>query len=267
DPHRRAASRRLDHPAGGPHSPGDRRNLLAMPLAAWRAARAGRAPGRGGGRVRVRGDGGSGGGELTGRRALSPPPRLVQAARLLGDLAAALLAFWLAFQLRTHLALPLTSTLLPADRLRYFTSHWPVLLAGQATVLYFFGFYDTGPPAPRSDTLRRLLIACGLQGAALVAFYFFTDRSFPRSVLLLYVALDVLALFYWRTTLDRGLEEPERMVVLVGCGPAAQEIAASIAERRWHGLRVAGFVPAPGEQALSGASTALGVHLGRLDDG
>jgi exopolysaccharide biosynthesis polyprenyl glycosylphosphotransferase len=193
--------------------------------------------------------------------------RLLQAIRLAGDLAAAALAFWLAFQIRSRLALPFTSTLLPADRLQFFTSLWPALLVAQATLLYFFGFYDTGPPAARSETLRRLLVVCGTQGALLVAFHFFSDRLFPRSVVLLYVSLDVAALFLWRTTLDRLLEEPERIVLLVGCGPPAREIAASIAQRRWHGLRVAGYVPAPGESAPPpGEADALGAALGTLAD-
>ncbi len=197
----------------------------------------------------------------------SPRSRLVRAARLCGDLATALAAFWLAFQLRTRLSLPFTSALLPADRLRFFANEWPAVVGAQAALLYFFGFYDARPPAPRSETLRRLLAAVGLQGAALVVYCFFADRSFPRSVLLLYVALDALLLFPWRTVLDRLIEVPERQVLLIGCGAPAREIAASIAERRWHGLRVAGFVPAPGETPPPAADCGpLGRPLGTLDD-
>jgi FlaA1/EpsC-like NDP-sugar epimerase len=189
----------------------------------------------------------------------------VGGARLVGDLVTALAAFWLAFWVRTRLSLPFTSDLLPADRLSFLASEWRAVLILQVTSLYFFGFYDPRPPAPRSETLRRLLAATGAQGASLVVFYFFTDRAFPRSIVLLYVAFDAAVLFLWRTALDRRLDVPERPVVLVGCGPAAVEIATSIRERQWHGLRVAGFVPAPGE-ADGRPDEALGRRLGTLAD-
>jgi exopolysaccharide biosynthesis polyprenyl glycosylphosphotransferase len=189
----------------------------------------------------------------------------VRAARIVGDLATALVTFWLAFWVRTRLNLPFTSDLLPADRLSFLANEWRAVLILQVASLYFFGFYDARPPAPRSETLRRLLLAAGAQGAALVVFHFFTDRAFPRSIVVLYVALDAALLFLWRTALDRRLDVPERRVVLVGCGAAAVEIATSIRERQWHGLRVAGFVPAPGE-ADDVPDEALGRRLGTLAD-
>jgi exopolysaccharide biosynthesis polyprenyl glycosylphosphotransferase len=196
-------------------------------------------------------------------RALSPRSRLVRVARVGGDFAAAMAAFYLAFWLRTRVDLPFTSHRLPVDRLAYLRTDWPTVMLCQLALLYFFGFYDPRPPAGRSETLRRLLAATAAQGAALGVFYFFADRSFPRSILLLYVAFDAALLFLWRTALDRRIDIPERRVVLVGRGRAAVEIATSIAERRWHGLRVAGFVPAPGEPE-GVAQSALGPCLGTL---
>ncbi len=56
-------------------------------------------------------------------------------------------------------------------------------------------------------------------------------------------------------------------MLLVGCGDEAREIAASISERRAHGLVIAGYVPGPGERPPPGeAAGALGPRLGSLDD-
>jgi exopolysaccharide biosynthesis polyprenyl glycosylphosphotransferase len=198
-------------------------------------------------------------------RTLSPRSRTVVVARVAGDLAAALAAFWAAFWLRTRIELPFTSDLLPVDRLAYLRNEWPAVVLSQLVALYFFGFYDQRPPAGRFETLRRLLAGTAAQGAGLGVYYFFSDRTFPRSILLLYVAFDVGLLFLWRTALDTRIEVPERRIVLVGCGAAAVEIATSIRERQWHGLRVAGYVPAPHEPD-GPADPALGSRLGRLED-
>ena len=199
--------------------------------------------------------------------ALSPRSRLLRSLRVAGDLLIAVAAFWAAFQLRTRIPVPFTANLLPGDRLAFFASQWPGVVAAQAALLYFFGFYDPRPAAGRFETLRRLLVVGAVLGAGLVAFYFFADRTFPRSVLVLYVGLDVGLLFLWRALLDRASEIPERRVLLVGCGEAAREIAASIAERKWHGLVIAGFVPAPGETPPPpGSEGPLRRHIGGLSD-
>jgi exopolysaccharide biosynthesis polyprenyl glycosylphosphotransferase len=56
-------------------------------------------------------------------------------------------------------------------------------------------------------------------------------------------------------------------VVIVGSGEVAREIAESIATRGWHGLRVAGFVPVPGEEPPPGEEAEfLGRLLGTVKD-
>ncbi|HEX5757818.1 MAG TPA: sugar transferase [Thermoanaerobaculia bacterium] len=198
-------------------------------------------------------------------------PLGVRALRLAGDAAVALAALWLAFQLRIHFPLPFTEGLLPRDRLAFLFREWPAALAAQVACLYVFGFYD--PPGRRSrpELARALAAAVALAGTALVAYLFFANRGFPRSVLLLWVLLDWLRLCAWRLALRRLGPVRERRVAIVGAGPAAAEIARAIALGSGHGLgvRVAGFVPTPEEEAAgmpAVAEPALGPRLGGHDD-
>jgi exopolysaccharide biosynthesis polyprenyl glycosylphosphotransferase len=187
--------------------------------------------------------------------------------RLIGDGAAALVSLWAAFQVRLHVPVPFTRGLLPGDRLELFAREWLVMLLVQFATLYFFGFYD--PPRPRawSEVARRLLGASALQAFALTGWWFFANRLFPRSVLLLFVVLDFLLLFLWRIALDRTERHQERQVAIVGSGSAAREIALALSLHRWHGLRVVGFVPLPGETPPApGEEPALGVCLGLPED-
>src|SRR4029077_17709131 len=86
------------------------------------------------------------------------------------------------FWVRPPLPLPFTAGLLPGDRLQFLQRDWVLVLLLQFATLYFFGFYDRPQPRTRAEAVRRLAGAAALQGAALLAYFFFAFRSFPRSV-------------------------------------------------------------------------------------
>jgi exopolysaccharide biosynthesis polyprenyl glycosylphosphotransferase len=187
--------------------------------------------------------------------------------RPLGDAAVAVAAFALAFLVRIRFPLPFTQSLLPEERLLFLFEEWGPVLIAQLGALYFFGFYD--PPQPRilSEVARRLAAAVGSQGLALMGYYFLADQHFPRSVLLLHLILDFTLLLAWRLLLDRTGRRHERRVAIVGCGEAAREVAEALRLQPWHGLRVAGFVPRPGEEPPADLADALlGPCLGTADD-
>ncbi len=188
--------------------------------------------------------------------------------RLCADLAAAWTALTGAFLLRIHLPVPFTERLLPPDRLDFLARDWIPVLLLQVAALYFFGFYD--PPRPRlaAEVVRRLAAATVAQTVALMSFYFLFARSFPRSVLLLYLLLNLALLCAGRLAFDRTVRRRERRVALVGGGEAAREIAEALRSHAWHGLRVAGYVPLPQEPAFMerAPDPVLGPCLGSLQD-
>ena len=192
-----------------------------------------------------------------------------QILRALGDAAATFAAIATAFWVRIHLHLPFTQGLLPGDRLALLHHDWGVVLVAQFASLYFFGFYDRPRPRSRVEAVRLLGGAAALQAAALTLYFFFAFRSFPRSVLLLYVPLDLLLLLLWRSLVDRASRPHERAVAIVGCGQGAAEIARTLRQHRWHGLRVAGYVPQPGVEPPADPAAidpALGPLLGGAAD-
>lgn len=187
--------------------------------------------------------------------------------RLLGDAVIAVAAFAAAFVVRIYLPIPFTKGLLPEERLLFLFEEWGPVLIGQLTSLYVFGFYDPPRPRSHSEVARRLAAAVAFQALALMGYYFLANRVFPRSVLILYLVLDFLALLAWRLLLDRTERQRERLVAIVGCGEAAREIAEALRLHPWHGLRVAGFVPRPGETPPAGGTDAvLGPCLGTAED-
>ena len=197
-------------------------------------------------------------------------PRVRRWVRLAGDLALGGAAFYAAFRIRIHLPVPFTDRLLPPDRIGFFHDYWPLVVLSLAALLYFFGLYD--PPQPRSglETARRLAPAVVLQVLALGAFFFLAERTFPRSVLVIFGGLGFLALLAWRRAIAAGRTPVPVRVAIVGSGLGAVELAQRIREHGVHGLTVAGWVPAPGEPALvaggSGAAGELGPCLGTLEE-
>ncbi len=186
--------------------------------------------------------------------------------RLCGDAAATVAAFYAAFVVRIHLDIPFTQFQLPAQRIRFFASEWWLVLAGLLATLYFFGFYDSPSPAGQVERTRRLAAAVTTLGLALAGYYFLADREFPRSVLLIFVALDYPLLLAWRALMDRMYRIPRRRVALIGCGRAAVELATKIGRDDRPEVCVEGWVPAPSD-APPGADPhpALGPCLGSVE--
>ncbi len=190
-------------------------------------------------------------------------------ARVLGDAAIAATAFGAAFWVRIHLPLPFTQGLLPPDRIAFLGRDWLAAVVVQLAVLYFLGFYDADRPLTTAELSRRLLPATLAQAALLAGYLFFANRTFPRSVLLVYALLNLALLVLWRRLANRGGPRKHRRVVVVGAGAEAKEIAEAIAAHRWHGLEVAGFVTLafePNSEPPSDEVSALGPRLGTVDD-
>ncbi len=181
--------------------------------------------------------------------------------RAMADLVCGLLALLGAFWIRILVPVPFTESLLPVNRLDFVALALPVVMALQVPLLYFLGFYELPHPRGNNDRLRRLVTAVGLQGLIAVAFFFLAGEEFPRTVLILFIAFNVVLLLLSRQLLDRLVATPRRKVAIIGTGMKAIQLAQDIAKYPWFGVEIVGHVPAPGD-----LGDGPGPLLGSIDD-
>jgi exopolysaccharide biosynthesis polyprenyl glycosylphosphotransferase len=168
-----------------------------------------------------------------------------------GDALIAAGALALAFWLRTHVHIPGTEMLLPPQNVRFTPGNVFLVGAAQVVSLSLFGLY--GARERFRDPLGRLLIpALFFQLLALSAVFFLAFAqayAFPRSVLVLYLVVNGVALAVWRLLLERTFPQRRRRALVVGSGPAAALIAEAIRRHPWTGVDLVGLV-ADGESPL-----------------
>src|SRR6058998_3246942 len=191
--------------------------------------------------------------------------RLRWAILVAGDLLAACLAYLLAFVLRTHVPLPLTQGFLPGVRFAEVHHHWPEMLFAQGAVLYFLGLYEVHALTRPRDHVGSMGAAAVLQALVLVAVYFFRqDLAFPRSIFIVFAAVNAALLVAWRLG-SRSLmgSYPRRRVLVVGTNPAAAEVVDTLRVQHWLGMDIVGAVSEDG--AIGGSVRDVPV-LGARED-
>jgi exopolysaccharide biosynthesis polyprenyl glycosylphosphotransferase len=166
-----------------------------------------------------------------------------------GDVAVCALALYLSFRLRTRVSIPGTETLLPLEKVRFTLGNLVLFVAAQGISLSLFGLYGARERF-RDPLARRLVPAVLLQLVILSSIYFLAlaqPYAFPRSVLVLYVALDLVLLAPWRAALDRLFPQPQRRAAIVGAGPAAALVADAIRRHPWTGVQIVGAIGPAGD--------------------
>ncbi len=184
--------------------------------------------------------------------------------RYLGDAAAAVAAWYGAAFLRIHVPMPFTRFLLPGDRLELAHEGVLFVVVLQLLLLYFFGFYQNPEPRPRMQLATHLTAVAMLHSLLLIGYFFLQGSQFPRTTILLFLILDLLALLLWRFS-EQGLYRPvRRRVALVGhAGNAASELESKISTHHWHGLDVVGYISLDDESPENPLVTAP--RLGSID--
>jgi exopolysaccharide biosynthesis polyprenyl glycosylphosphotransferase len=191
--------------------------------------------------------------------------RLRWAILVAGDLLAAALAYLLAFLVRVVVPFPLTIGYLPPLRFAEVHHHWPELLLTQLGVLYFLGLYEAHALTRPRDHAGPLVATGGLVALLLIATYFFRqDLVFPRSIFVVFAALDATLLVGWRIG-SRPLlgSYPRRRVLVVGSNAAAAEVIDTIRVQHWLGMDIVGAVASDGVPAGAVHDVPL---LGSRDD-
>ena len=92
------------------------------------------------------------------------------------------------------------------------------LSAGNVAVIGFNTAQSDGSGQPATTNAIQFVLLAPIGSGTQI---FFTDRSFPRSVLALYVGLAWLLTAIWRSFVQRFYRPQARRVALVGCGRAA----------------------------------------------
>jgi exopolysaccharide biosynthesis polyprenyl glycosylphosphotransferase len=160
-----------------------------------------------------------------------------------GDLCAAVLAYLLAFALRVAVPLPLTTGYLPALRFAEVNHHWTELLLGQIAALYFLGLYEERALADPRGRLGALVTAPVVQALSLIAVYFFrADLVFPRSIFVVFAALNAVFLATWRIACQNLMGSPRRRVLVVGTNDTAAEVIRTIRNQNWLHMELVGAV-------------------------
>ncbi len=174
--------------------------------------------------------------------------RWLMPALTVHDLLAVVLAYALAFLVRSSLPLPLTAALLPDEVLWQSHAALVLLLASQVPLLYVLGLYDVPRLRAHGPAPARVVAASAVQVLLVTAWYFFRGEiAFPRSVLLLY-ACGNAALVYAARRIACAAVLPHGnalRVALVGAPADVAELHARLAgpaTLRRHGVALAGVI-------------------------
>ncbi|MBI4446796.1 MAG: sugar transferase [Acidobacteria bacterium] len=182
------------------------------------------------------------------------------------DLAIGFLAYVLAWIIRITLPIPYTSHLLPGERWDIVTHPWLLLALSQIFFLYIFGLYDDLRLTRHREIIRYLFLACVLQVTATASLFYFSNRIFPRTILVLFDACNLLMLLAWRSYVKAQLQRRTLKVLIVGEGFfSASEIVQEIERNPGLGMQIAGFVM-PEQISSPNAGDANYPVLGTLED-
>ena len=166
-------------------------------------------------------------------------PRTLMAAA--HDVAAAALAWWIAYLLRFNFDIP-------PEYLAMMLSALPWVVAVQATIFLYFGLYRGIWRYASLPDLKRIVVAVAVAAATLTALFFMLHVGVPRSVLVLDPLLLAMTMagsrLAYRMSKERRVSillPAEREPVLVlGAGEAGASLVAELALSRE--LRVVGVL-------------------------
>ena len=159
------------------------------------------------------------------------------------DLAIAVIAYVLAWTVRISVPLPYTQDLLPQERFGVVQHPWLVLAASQLFFLYIFGLYDDLRGTRKREITVYVFTACLLQIVLTTSLFYFENRAFPRTVVLLFDTLNFSLVCAWRFYVKaRANRERLRVIVVSQDQQSAREILQEIHKSEWTGMQVVGLV-------------------------
>ncbi len=181
--------------------------------------------------------------------------RITAALNLVGDIAATVGAFFLAWHLRfVQPVIELTGS---APDFEPYVRMLPFIVLIWPTVYYFHGLYRIRRGHSRVDEMISIVVATGLALVILTSVLTF-DRltqagsedpfSYSRAFFALFAVTDILLVALMRLTTRaalrtvRGRGHNIRRILIVGAGDSGEEIAAKLVRHRELGYEVVGFL-------------------------
>jgi FlaA1/EpsC-like NDP-sugar epimerase len=168
-------------------------------------------------------------------------------ALVVADVLAVVIAYAAAFLVRIWLPIPLTSQLLPASRAAVAHNTLLIALLTQFPLFYFFGLYDTRLLRQRHSAVAGAAMALGIQVLIITAWYFFrANLEFPRSVLLIFAALNLTTVCAVRLVSRHLLGRSGRPLRVALVGPAGVWFRRRSSAATSHPVEiVGGWAPTP----------------------
>ncbi|MGQ9494961.1 MAG: sugar transferase [Thermoanaerobaculaceae bacterium] len=177
--------------------------------------------------------------------------KVITYRRLLWDSLVTTVAFVLSHQLRSHLLPTVLPALFPTG-LYPITDYLPLLVLILPVWVAITLTLPGGVPGRRVSLQREVLTVWGVAGLGVLSVaalgYWFRLTFVSRPFLLLFFLADGLLLslariFERKTPLGKRLRAaPERLVLIVGCGPQALELSQQLQQHPSWGFSLVGFV-------------------------
>jgi len=159
------------------------------------------------------------------------------------DLVLACGCYVAAWMARASLDFPFTESLLPQERWDVVAHPWLALGITQILFPYVLGLYDDVRRIRYREIVTLTFASCFLQMLAVASLFFLTNQAFPRTVILIFDALNFLALCAWRSYVKAEVAKVKIRVLIVGEDPeSVEEIIQEIEESPWMGMRIVGLV-------------------------
>lgn len=151
--------------------------------------------------------------------------------------------YFAAWMVRYFLPLPYTESLLPQERWGAVNHPWLALAVTQVFFPYVFGLFDNLRRTRYREIVTFVFASCVLQILTVTSIFFMMNEPYPRSVILIFDALNFFVLCTWRCYVKMEAAKLTRNVLIVGEGSrSVEEITQEIENSPWMGMRIVGVI-------------------------
>lgn len=184
---------------------------------------------------------------------------------LVMDIGFTLLALWLAKALRPYLPTPFPF-LVPVSTIQVATTVFVIVPIIWAVTFLMMSVYDPRRNYKVTDEFQIVTLAVCVATLIFAGVLYLAFRDFSRWLLVSFVFIDLGLLWAWRVVVRmrfkaHRLPTKPRRVLIIGAGKTGLRVAKMIAEYRWTGLHMVGYLDDDPDKRQQGL-----LILGRISD-